>query len=156
MSVYSCAGRRKMQGPAGNLGSHMSASLVHCFIPEYVPSFKVRLNVIYVGPQKEGRQTTILGMSWLRLLLSNGVRNRGNDARRQRGGVERQREKREVMRGRRIVPRINGDGGRAIELQKQYSLSYSTFLVGYFASYANTEFLSKPWLSVVPQICSKP
>ena len=141
MSVYSCAGRRKMQGPAGNLGSHLSASLVHCFIPEYIPSFKVRLNVIYVGPLKEGRQTTILGMSWLRLLLSNGVRNRGNDARRERGGVERaterqrKREKREVMRGRRIVPRINGDGGRAIELQEQYSLSYSTFLVEYFVFY---------------------
>ena len=67
-----------------------------------------------------GRQTTILGMSWL---LSNGVRNRGNDARRGEG-LTREREKSEVMRGRRIVPRINGDGERGIELWKT-SLLYS-------------------------------
>ena len=48
---------------------------------------------------------------WMVPWLSNGVRNRGNDAsRREKGGRRgRTEKKREVMRGRRIVPRINGD-----------------------------------------------
>ena len=39
------------------------------------------------------------------------------------GGVGQRKKKREVMRGRRIVLRINGDGERGIELEQSYTLT---------------------------------
>ena len=39
------------------------------------------------------------------------------------GGVGQREKKREVMRGRRIVLRINEDGERGIELEQSYTLT---------------------------------
>ena len=39
------------------------------------------------------------------------------------GGGGQRKKKREVMRGRRIVLRINGDGERGIELEQSYTLT---------------------------------